>query len=76
MQDESNQDQPDAPPRVTADYGGRRKGFERRLKKGDPGDADRRSGKDRRSGFDRRSACNDKSGNFSEKRNHSLLNQK
>jgi DNA phosphorothioation-dependent restriction protein DptG len=47
------------PPRVLADFGGRRKIFDRRLKQEDIDDFDRRSGQDRRSGFDRRSAVLD-----------------
>ena len=43
-------------PRVTADYGGRRKIFDRRSDLLPAGRTDRRSGNDRRSGFDRRSA--------------------
>lgn len=42
------------PPRVVADFGGRRKIFERRLRQIPIEHADRRSGHDRRSGFDRR----------------------
>jgi hypothetical protein len=42
------------PPRVVADFGGRRKIFERRLRQIRIEHADRRSGYDRRSGFDRR----------------------
>ncbi len=43
-------------PRVVADFGGRRKIFERRLRRTVDNRSDRRSDKDRRSGFDRRSA--------------------
>jgi len=42
-------------PRVLADYGGRRKIFERRLDLSQTDSYERRAGKDRRSGFDRRS---------------------
>jgi hypothetical protein len=42
------------PPRVVADFGGRRKIFERRLRQIPIEHPDRRSGHDRRSGFDRR----------------------
>lgn len=41
-------------PRVLADFGGRRKTFERRLKRKLIRYRDRRSDQDRRSGFDRR----------------------
>lgn len=43
-----------ASPRVIADFGGRRKVLDRRLKQSTNDRQDRRSGKDRRSGFDRR----------------------
>jgi hypothetical protein len=43
------------PPRVLADYGGRRKIFERRVDLLTGNKLERRSGADRRSGFDRRS---------------------
>lgn len=76
MQDETNQDPPVTAPRVIADYGGRRKVFERRLKQSDLSDADRRSGSDRRSGFDRRRALSDQAANLTEKRNDFPLNQK
>jgi len=42
------------PPRVLADFGGRRKTYERRLKRKSIGHHDRRDDQDRRSGFDRR----------------------
>ena len=42
------------PPRVLADFGGRRKTFERRLKRKPIGQNDRRDDQNRRSGFDRR----------------------
>ena len=45
-------------PRVTADFGGRRKIYMRRLKKTRISHKERRDGDDRRSGFDRRSAQN------------------
>jgi len=74
MQDEIKQDPPPEPPRVIADYGGRRKVFDRRIKPCEPDDADRRSGQDRRSGFDRRSACHDQSQKRVETRNDFNLN--
>ena len=43
---------------VTADFGGRRKIFDRRLKQMPIRHKDRRRGRDRRSGFDRRSSQN------------------
>lgn len=49
--------QPDklpSPPRVIADFGGRRKTFERRIKNKAITHNDRRDDGDRRSGFDRR----------------------
>lgn len=48
-----------APPRTTADFGGRRKIFERRLHQAPFDHPERRSGKDPRSGFDRRSLSDD-----------------
>lgn len=42
------------PPRVLGDFGGRRKTYERRLKRQSIGHHDRRDDQDRRSGFDRR----------------------
>ena len=45
-----------APPRVTADFGGRRKILDRRRCKTATRKPERRTGKDRRSGFDRRGA--------------------
>ena len=42
------------PPRVLADFGGRRKTYERRLKRKSIGHHDRRDDPNRRSGFDRR----------------------
>jgi len=59
-----------SPPRTIADYGGRRKIFERRLKKAPADQKERRSGEDRRSGFDRRSATENKNDNDGEKREH------
>jgi hypothetical protein len=58
----------DGPPRVTADFGGRRKIFERRLKGDRIDHPDRRRGRDRRSGFDRRSAENQEACDDSMKR--------
>lgn len=52
--DDEHHDSPSAPPRVVADFGGRRKTYERRLKKKGVNHIDRRSENDRRSGFDRR----------------------
>lgn len=46
----------DSPPRVIADFGGRRRIFERRLKNRFFKRQERRKGAERRSGFDRRSA--------------------
>ena len=51
-------EQAPAPARVLADFGGRRKIFDRRMKQHPIAHNDRRSGRDRRSGFDRRSALN------------------
>lgn len=42
------------PPSVLADFGGRRKTYERRLKRKSIGHHNRRDDQDRRSGFDRR----------------------
>ena len=42
------------PPRVTGDFGGRRKTYERRLKRTSIDHSDRRDIDDRRSGYDRR----------------------
>lgn len=50
-------------PRVTADYGGRRKILDRRKTQVPINHPDRRSGKERRSGFDRRSAFNERKKN-------------
>lgn len=47
------------PPRVTGDFGGRRKTFERRLKRTSIDHYDRRDSDDRRSGYDRRGVKND-----------------
>lgn len=47
--------QSQSPPRALADFGGRRKIFERRLRRARIDHPDRRSDADRRSGFDRRS---------------------
>lgn len=44
------------PPRVLADFGGRRKIFERRMRQNAITHRERRSDSDRRSGFDRRGA--------------------
>lgn len=48
----------DALARITADFGGRRKLLDRRLRPTGDNDPNRRSGKERRCGFDRRSALN------------------
>lgn len=48
----------DTPPRIIADYGGRRRLLDRRLNHSDTNEKERRSGKERRCGFDRRSALN------------------
>ena len=48
------------PSKVIADFGGRRKIFDRRLRQIPIAHAERRSGGDRRSGFDRRSATGQK----------------
>ncbi|MDA8139817.1 MAG: hypothetical protein M0036_14295 [Desulfobacteraceae bacterium] len=68
--EEKDDDSPTSavPPLVVADYGGRRKIFERRL--GDKTDQkkDRRSGQERRSGFDRRGIVEDDNLTNSEKR--------
>jgi hypothetical protein len=45
------------PPKVLADFGGRRKIFERRIHISSTNGIERRFGTDRRSGFDRRSAA-------------------
>ncbi len=60
MKDETKKTENSIPliPRVLADFGGRRKVFERRLKQAAINLLERRSGKDRRSGFDRRSTQN------------------
>ncbi len=54
----SPEKQDQALPRVIADFGGRRKIFERRLKRTRIRHRERRNEMDRRSGFDRRSAKN------------------
>ena len=46
------------PPRIIADFGGRRRLLDRRLTPSGTRLNERRSGKDRRCGFDRRSALN------------------
>ena len=56
------------PPRVVADFGGRRKVFERRLKPCEIDHRERRSRYDRRSGFDRRGALSQNDVNGTEKR--------
>ena len=48
------------PSKVIADFGGRRRIFDRRLRQIPISHAERRSGCDRRSGFDRRSATGQK----------------
>ena len=57
-------------PRVLADFGGRRKVFERRLKQMAHKILDRRTGKDRRSGFDRRSAVNQRCEDLKKDQHH------
>jgi len=54
LEQESETEQ--TPPRVLADFGGRRKIFERRIKQRAIDHKERRSINDRRSGFDRRGA--------------------
>lgn len=61
--------QEQAKPRVIADFGGRRKIFERRLEPKTTSRSERRNGEDRRSGFDRRSAKNQEECEESFKRN-------
>lgn len=56
----------EGPPKVLADYGGRRKVFERRLTRAPIAHPDRRDGQDRRSGFDRRSTITIPPGNISD----------
>lgn len=56
---DKSEDEEDTP-RVTADYGGRRKILDRRKSQIPIDHPDRRSGKERRSGFDRRSAFNER----------------
>lgn len=46
------------PPRIIADYGGRRRLLDRRVTHTSSNEKERRSGKERRCGFDRRSALN------------------
>jgi hypothetical protein len=57
-----------SPPRTIADFGGRRKIFDRRLHQAPIDHPDRRSGKDHRSGFDRRSLSDKQTENITEKR--------
>ncbi len=70
MADKPEQDtEPEpAPPRVLADFGGRRKIFDRRMKQHPISHKDRRSKKDRRSGFDRRGAMSQNDADGAEKR--------
>jgi hypothetical protein len=60
MADKPDKDPPQQsePPRVLADFGGRRRIFDRRIQARPIDHPERRSGKDRRSGFDRRAALN------------------
>jgi hypothetical protein len=57
-----------SPPRTTADFGGRRKIFERRMHRAPFDHPDRRSGKDPRSGFDRRNLSDDQTEDSPERR--------
>ena len=59
-------DQP--PARVLADFGGRRKIYERRMRQRAIARKERRSGNDRRSGFDRRGALSQNNDDADEKR--------
>ena len=59
---DTNEDETDMA-RVIADYGGRRKIFDRRRSQTPIKHPERRSGKERRSGFDRRSAFNERAKN-------------
>lgn len=62
------------PPRVLADFGGRRKIFDRRMKQRAISHEERRSKKDRRSGFDRRGALNQNDVDGAEKRSEIIYN--
>ena len=66
LEQDSENDQP--LPRVLADFGGRRKIFERRMKQRAIARKERRSKDDRRSGFDRRSALSQNYDEAPEKR--------
>ena len=63
-----------APPRVLADFGGRRKIFDRRMKQRAFAHKERRSKKDRRSGFDRRGALSQNDADGTEKRSDIIEN--
>ena len=63
------------PPRVLADFGGRRKIFDRRMKQRPFYHEERRSNKDRRSGFDRRGALNQNDAGSEEKRSENNEDQ-
>ena len=65
---EQDTDSEPAPPRVLADFGGRRKVCDRRMKQHAIAHKDRRSNKDRRSGFDRRGALSQNDADGTEKR--------
>ena len=66
LEQDSENDQP--LPRVLADFGGRRKIFERRMKQRAIAHKERRSKDNRRSGFDRRSALSQNNDEAPEKR--------
>jgi hypothetical protein len=70
MADELEQDSEidQTPPRVLADFGGRRKIFDRRMKNRIIARNERRSENDRRSGFDRRGALSQNNEDAVEKR--------
>ena len=78
MTDELKQDSETdkSPPRVLADFGGRRKIFDRRMKQRNIAHNERRAENDRRSGFDRRGALSPNSDDADEKRSDFMENSK
>jgi len=62
------------PPRVLADFGGRRKIFDRRMKYRNIARNERRTDNDRRSGFDRRGALSQNNDDAAEKRSDFMEN--
>jgi hypothetical protein len=78
MTDELKQDSETdkSPPRVLADFGGRRKIFDRRMKQRNIDHNERRAENDRRSGFDRRGALSQNNDDADEKRSDFMENSK